>query len=103
MTTIEPLTHQIAHGQYAAQEVRAAENMMSLIAQWDNLTGDEKNAEWEKQGKSRFFEVPGFEPVFCHDCGHDVFVDFREYPEGECPFGTEHDIWSAPLPDRIAA
>ena len=81
----EPLTHQVAHGQYAAAELRAADNMMSTIAQWDLLRYSEKMHEWEKGARSRFSQVPGFEPRWCGVCLEETFPDYRNDPEGECP------------------
>ena len=84
MNTIEPLTHQVAHGQYAAAELRAAENMMALIAQWDTLRYSEKLDEADKGRASRFRDVPGFELVWCGECVSDVLLDYTDDPEGAC-------------------
>ncbi|WP_217181575.1 hypothetical protein [Streptomyces sp. AC495_CC817] len=81
---IDSLAAQVAHGQYAASELRAAENMMSLIAQWDLLRFSEKLAESEKGTASRFHQVPGFEPFWCGACLSETYLDFTEDPEGSC-------------------
>lgn len=90
---IEPLTHQVAHGQYAASELREAANMISLISQWDLLRFSEKLHESAKGTASRFHEVPGFEPVWCGACLSETYLDYTGYPEGECmSCGALHDV-----------
>lgn len=81
---IEPLTAQMAAGQYAASELREGENMMALIAQWDTLRYSEKLRESALGEKSRFREVPGFTPVWCGICVAEVLLDYTEDPEGAC-------------------
>lgn len=99
--TIEPLTHQVAHGQYALAALRDAENMMSLIAQWDSLPYSMKLAESDKGTASRFSQVPGFELHWCDECHSEVLLDYRDDPEGACMVceaaqtGPISDLWAA--------
>ena len=87
---IEPLAAQIASGQYAASELREAENMMSLLAQWDSLRPSEKARESDKGSASRFAFVPGFQPAWCGVCLEEVFPDYRDDPDGHCPTGDHY-------------
>lgn len=80
----EPLTLQVARGQRAAADLRAAENLMSLMRQWDDLRYSEKLAEHAKGQDSRFHDVPGFEPAWCAICATDVILDYTQDPEGAC-------------------
>lgn len=99
--TIEPLTAQVAHGQYALAALRDAENMMSLITQWDSLPYSMKLNEADKGQRSRFAEVPGFEPVWCASCVSEVLLDYRQDPEGQCMVCGE---WASHNgPDQAAA
>lgn len=106
MNPIVSLPEQVVAGQYAAAELRAANNMIALIAQWDSLPADRKSAEWDKhqsrQTPSRFSEVPGFDPVGCVDCQDDVFPDFREDPDGACPIDAGHTLFTV-REERAAA
>jgi hypothetical protein len=81
---IEPLDAQRVHGIYAASELREAENMMRRIAQWDTFDAMTKEHEFAKGTESKFFEVPGFQPRWCHNCNRDEWFDYREDPEGAC-------------------
>lgn len=84
---IEPLTLQVARGQRAASDLRAAENMMALMAQWDLLRYSEKLAEIERHTPltpSRFAHVPGFDLAWCGACLDDVLLDYTDDPEGAC-------------------
>ena len=98
MSTMAPLFEQVVAGQYAASELREARTMIALIEQWDSLPAAQKSAEWDKhqspQTPSRFAEVPGFDPVFCLSCQNDVFPDFREDPDGECPVDAGHQLFT---------
>lgn len=100
-TTFPPLNEQVISGQYAAAELRDAQNMMSLIEQWDNLPYALKLAESDKGTRSQFYSVPGFEPVWCDECASEVLLDYTEDPEGTCMVcGT----WASHNgPDRVAA
>lgn len=81
---IPPLPAQVVAGQYASAALRDAQNMMSLIAQWDLLRYSEKLRESAKGQASRFHEVPGFEPSFCGPCQDWTLLDFTDDPEGAC-------------------
>ncbi|WP_406245841.1 hypothetical protein ACI7YT_12435 [Microbacterium sp. M] len=99
---IPSLSDQVVSGQYAAASLRDAENMMSLIAQWDSLRYSEKLAEidrFEAGGRSRFSEVPGFGLSWCGACVSEVLLDYSEDPEGSCMVCGA----LANGPDRIAA
>lgn len=100
---IEPLTLQMARGKRAAADLQAAENMMARMAAWDLLREQEKVAEYAKGHQSRYADVPGFEPVHCVQCQLDIFPDFTKDPEGLCPFGSDHLLWSHGLSDQAAA
>lgn len=103
---IEPLTAQVAHGQYAASELREAANMISLIAQWDLLRPSEKAFQFAQdspENPSRFRDVPGFEPEFCTGCQDDVFADYRNDLRGECPVNPAHVLFASSVSDQAAA
>ncbi|MFT4258014.1 hypothetical protein [Microbacterium sp.] len=101
MTRFDSLTDQVMHGIYARDALRDSENMMARIAQWDTLRPAEKWAEFDKGSSSRFFDVPGFTPAWCDSCKSEVHPDYRNDPEGECPFC--HTWLSNNVPDRAAA
>lgn len=84
MTRIASLSAQVASGQYAAAELRAAENMMSLIQQWDFLRYSEQLRESAKGRASRFRDVPGFDPLWCAPCQDYTLFDYTQDPEGAC-------------------
>lgn len=81
---IEPLTAQVASGQYAASELREADRMTALIQHWDLLRYSEKLYESAKGRHSRFRDVPGFQPTWCGVCQSEVLLDYTEDPEGAC-------------------
>lgn len=99
---IEPLTLQAARGQRAAEDLRDAENLMSRLAAWDLLRTQEKVAEHAKGAQSRFYGIPGFEPSWCQDCQSEVFLDYTQEPDGDCPFGVDHLVRTVTL-DLAAA
>lgn len=107
-TTFPTLKEQQKAGLWATLALKEATQMLDAITAWDALTPAEKAREYADHfnpdcAPSRFYEVPGFEPVGCVQCDDDVFPDYREDPEGLCPFGADHMLWTHGLSDRAAA
>lgn len=90
---IESLIAQRERGLVATADLAAARTMMQLITEWDAMPYPVKLTEAAKGNESRFREVPGFQPSWCGGCQAEVFLDYREDPEGACgECGTLADV-----------
>ena len=71
----------------ARLEIRRADKMIALLAEWDALPYAEKIREvenYEDGVRSRFAEVPGFGFRWCAECHSEVILDYTDDPEGTC-------------------